>query len=87
MGRKLECEVDVEGALDMMDRGEERDSRDEWMIQRAKGTAINRRRSYARHEATAQWMAEACCPIPDIVLITCLINSLSVLSKKFNIST
>jgi hypothetical protein len=26
MGTNLECEVDVEGAVDMMDHGEERDS-------------------------------------------------------------
>jgi hypothetical protein len=26
MGRNLECEVDVEAAVDMMDHGEERDS-------------------------------------------------------------
>jgi hypothetical protein len=32
MGRKLECDVDVEGAVDMMD-GEETDSWG-WMIQR-----------------------------------------------------
>ncbi len=34
MDRKLECEVDVEGAVDMMDRGEGGITGDGWMRRR-----------------------------------------------------
>jgi hypothetical protein len=43
MGRKLEREVDVEGPVDMMDRGEERDS---WL--RADGRRRSLRHCTAR---------------------------------------
>jgi hypothetical protein len=59
MGTNLECEVDVEAAVDMIDQGEERDS---WRwVDDTKGGIDSRRRSLrpstiqpTSHEATAQ---------------------------------
>ena len=79
MGRKLKWEVDVEGPVDMMDRGEERDS---W--RRADGRCRSLRHCTARamrrgNQACSVGIRTGMLPImiPDILL-----NSLACESRR-----